>query len=419
MATFSPVASPADIAAVQDVLKEVWLSDALESQLYEDTLVLDWVEDVTEYTDSDGLKASVPLRTGRTAGISARGVGQQLGVANRQKVGKASYNYTNQYLQVKVNGPVVARMSTNRQACVREIDLEVKNGIEDLRRDWVRQVYGDGSAVIAANLPGNASSTTIPLGAANYYVIERGFLYEDMPVDIGTAANPTLDTGGNVIVDITDSPTAPAIIVQNATAVTAGSGVSRYGNRGANTSYELNGFGNMFSETAVLGTLNPATADFWKAIRVHNSGVQRPLSIDLLMTTIRRMRQKGKYPTRAVCDLFQEQQYYNLLQPQVQFAGDSKLHAGDTEGLTLGKLKEGLHGDPDCNPGRAYFMHEDALFMVSAGPVAWQNQTTGGDILAWEQGYDAFVARAAKYFQFATDRRRSLGVLEDLELEVY
>jgi len=35
MATFTPTANPAAIAAVQDILKEVWVADNLESQLLE------------------------------------------------------------------------------------------------------------------------------------------------------------------------------------------------------------------------------------------------------------------------------------------------------------------------------------------------------------------------------------------------
>lgn len=415
MAVFSPTPDAADIAAVQDVLKEVFVSDTLESQLYEDTVILDKVEDVTEYTDSNGLKAVVPLRTGRTAGISARAIGEELGVADHQKVGRAEYEYTHQYLQIKVEGPVVARMKTDRASVVREIDLEINSGIEDLKRDWVRQLYGDGSGVIAASLPGNASSQTIPLGADNFYVLERGWLHEGMNVDIGTAANPTLDTGGNKITAIDDTEAAPTITLENATAVTAGSGVSRYGNRNADGDQrELNGVGNLFSDSAVVGNLDPATKTWWKAIVEENGGTPRALSTSLLTTTIRKLRQKGRYPDNALCDLEQEEAYYHLLQPQVRFAGDAKLAAGDTTGLVLGKIKSGLVGDPDCPPGKVFIWHGKALQMYSAGKVAWQNQTTGGDILAWSQGYDAFVARAAKYFQVGTNRRASLGVLDDL-----
>jgi hypothetical protein len=148
MPVSTPVANPAGIVAVQDILKEVWVSDTLESQLYEDTILLDWIENVTEYTDSDGLKATVPLRTGRTGGVSARGIGQQLGAASHQAAGKATYNYKNLYLQVQVYGPVVAKMETQRQSAVREIDFEVKNGIEDFRRDMCRQLQRAGAGIL-------------------------------------------------------------------------------------------------------------------------------------------------------------------------------------------------------------------------------------------------------------------------------
>jgi hypothetical protein len=170
----------------------------------------------------------------------------------------------------------------------------------------------------------------------------------------------------------------------------------------------------MFSDSVALGDKDPATSKYWKAIVEDNGGAGRALSVDLLMTVIRKLRQKGKYPDRAVCDLIQEQKYYQLLQPQVRFAGDAKLAAGDTSGLVLGKIKSGLVGDPDCPPGKVHIFHGKAVQMYSAGPVAWQNQTTGGDILAWSQGYDAFVARAAKYFQVGSNRRASLAVLGDL-----
>lgn len=414
MAVFTPVADPAGISAVQDVLKEVWVSDSLESQLFDDNILADWIEDVQEYTDSSGLRASVPLKTGRTGGVSARAIGQQLGVADHQRVAKATYDYKNLYLQVQVYGPVIAKMKTDRQACVREIDFEVKNGLEDFRKDYARQLRGDGSAKLTlAALPGGASSTTVLLGTGNYSLIDRGILYEGQRIDIGTAASPTLDTGGNRIASIVDSTSAPAIVLDNATATTAGSHISLTGNRTAGSvSNEINGLRGVISDTAALGGLDPSTAVYWKSVREHNSGTPRALSIDLMLTTMRKVRQKGAMPEVLYGDLVQEQAYYKLLQGQVRFMGDNNLASGNTEGLPFGKAR--FVADPDADPGRIYFLKKGALQMFSAGPVAWQNQTTGGDILAWRQDYDAFVARAAKYCDLGSDRRRSLGVLDDL-----
>jgi hypothetical protein len=330
-------------------------------------------------------------------------------------VAKASYNYTNHYLQVMVQGPVVARMETNRQSAVREIDFEVSNGIEDFKHTLCRMLHGDGTGnILFAGLPGNASSVTIPLGAANFGVLDRGWLYEGMNIDIGTAANPSLDSGtGSQIVAIDDTPAAPTITLDAAKAVTAGSGLSLFGNRTAGSvSNEMNGLGNVISDTLSLGGLSPGTAAYWKAVREHNSGTPRALSIDLMLTTLRRMRMKGSYPDIGLTDLVQEQAYYNLLSPQVRFQGDKDLTAGNTEGLAFAKLK--IVGDVEAVPGKIRFLKKKSLKMFSAGDIAWQNQTSGGDILAWVQGFDAFMGRAAKYCQLGTDRRRDFGVLEDL-----
>lgn len=421
MATYTPTADPANIAAVQDILKEVFPSDQIESQLYEDLVLLDAIEaDVTEYTDSAGLRAVVPIKTGRTAGISARGIGQALGVPGHQRVQRAAYDYKHLYLQVQVYGPVVARMKTDRQACAREIEFEVSNGIKDFQKDYVRQFQGAGDgAITVAALPGGVSSSTILLGAANYPVIERGWLYPGMAIDVGTVANPVLDTGGNVIQSVVDSVSAPAVVVANATATTAGSHISRYGNRdatGGGTSYEINGFGNIVSDTAVLGGLNPATEPRWKAVREHNSGTPRALSVDLMLTTSRKIRQQGGMVDFVYGDLVQEQRYYNLVNPQVRYAGDKNLNSGgnSSKGLGLDFQATQFLADPEALPGRILFGRKKAIKVYSAGKLAWQNQTTGGEILAWQQGFDAFVARAAKYCQIGTDHRNALGFLADL-----
>lgn len=412
----TPVANSAGIAAVQDILKEVWVSDNLESQLLEETVLLDWIEEVTEFTDSDGLQASVPLYTGRTGGLSARGVGKKLAPPDHQRVGKAKYNYKNLYLQIQVEGPVIAKMETNRQACIREIDLEVNKGIESFQFDFQRQLHRDGTGrVTVAALPGNASSTTLTLGAANYPLVERGWVYEGQAIDVGTLANPVLDQTGVRITNVVDSVSAPTLTLDTATTVTAASHVFLYGNRDATDgSYEVSGLQTIVHDTDILGGLNPATAGqgYWKAVRDTNGGTLRALSIPLLNTVQRKIRQKGGKTDALLASLAVEQKYYELLQPQVRFMGDTDLSAGNVQGPAYNKME--FRGDPHCLPNRVYFLLKRALQMYSAGKIAWQNQTTGGDILAWRQDYDAFVARAAKYCNLGTNRRNTLGVAEDI-----
>lgn len=416
MTAIVPAADPAGIAAVQDILREVWISDNLENQLLSEQKLLKWVDDVTEYTDSDGLKASVPLYTGRTGGLGARAVGQQLQPADHQRVGKASFNYKNLYLQVQVYGPVVARMATQRQAAVREIDFEVKRGVDSFKFDMQRMLHRDGTARLTlVPVPGSASGVTHLLGAANYPIIERGWIYEGQTIQTGTLADPQATNAGQKIVGITDSPTAPAVTLGSTITTAATDHLFIFGNNTVATgSNELDGLQNIVSDTGTVGGLNPATAgqSYWKAIREHNSGTPRALSIALMNTVERKIKQRGGTVDALMCSLGVESAIYNLLENRVQYVGEASMPAGNVSSPTWNGKE--IAGDPHCLPGRVYHLNKKSLQMFSAGPIAWQNQNTGGDVMAWRQDFDAFVGRAAKYCQLGTNRRNTNGVLEDI-----
>ena len=70
-----------------------------------------------------------------------------------------------------------------------------------------------------------------------------------------------------------------------------------------------------------------------------------------------------------------------------------KLESGKVSGLEMNNKP--LKGDPGIPPGKIEYLNAKDLSMFSAGKTTWQNTTTGGDILAWVQDEDAFVARAA------------------------
>lgn len=417
MATYTVAATPADIAAVSAVLKEVYPSDELEKQFYDQLNLLDMFEETTEYTDSNGEKAVLFLRTGRGGGISARAVGEQLAPPDHRRFANVEYQYTNHYVQIAVNGPVVARMKSNRTSAIRHIDDEITQSLEDQQRDWVRQLHGSGDGVIAASLPAlSTAAQWVPVGVANLWAVERGFLYPGQAVDIGSTANPTASTGGNRIIAVDADPAAPKIKLENATTVTNGHSVSLAGNRTADgLQRELNGLGNMFGTGAFAG-IDPSVDGngFWQSVIKGNGGTNRALTIDVLLGGLRALRGNGKYPDFLFGDLIQESKYYNELQSQVRFAGESNLQAGNTEGLAFAKIKSGFIGDPDAKPGKVWMGRKDAIRRFSAGPVAWQNQTEGGSILHWRPDYDQFTARAAKYWQLGLVRRNTLARIDDL-----
>lgn len=410
--------SPADITAVSNILKKVYPTDEIESQLQDDALTLSQIQRTQDYHDAVGDKAVLFTKVGRNVGVSARSLnGGTLGAAGHQRTQKLEYDYAANYVMVKILGSTIAKMSTARQAAIRAIDLEVTGAITDIKKDRQRQIFGSGDGKIAV-CGTTSSSATINLSTGltttqvlnNNDAIQNGWLDAGMYLDIGTLASPTtvLDgtaTGTTITTPVTDSDTAPVVTLSTGTvSTTAGTHfIFRSGNVAASSvSYEINGLGNVVASSGTVGALATSTESTWASPVVTASA---SLARSHMQTAYRQSRKFGGKPDFIVTGLNHQEDYYNLLQSQVRFASDTNLASGDVDGPVFNKIP--VSADPDCPRGVMYFLEKGKLFMASAGDIAWQNVTTGGDVLAWVQTEDAFVARAAVYDQFGTDRRRS------------
>jgi hypothetical protein len=406
------VASPADITAVQNILKTVYVSDNIESQLYDDALLLSQLEKTTEYTDSVGDKAVGFVRVGRNVGVSSRSLnGGTLGAAGHQQANKWQLDYAATYLQVKILGTTIAKMQTARQAAVRVIDDEITHGLVDLKKDLQRQLYKNGDAVISACAV-NVGTTTLTLNATDGTdAINRGWLQVGEYIDLGAAGDADSVAAERTISAITLA--TPSITISGANVTTA---VTDYVRRAGNaspvdgTSYEMNGLQNAINDSGTFAGISSSSVPEWKSYVKDAAGAA--LTRPFMQGAWRNARQYGGAPDFILTSLEQQEAYYNLLQAQVRFAGDSTLGSGKVDGPTFNNIP--VAADPDAPRGVMYFLDRSKLFMVTAGEIAWQNTTTGGDILAWKQDEDSFVARAAFYGNLGTNHRRAHSVIKNL-----
>lgn len=411
-------ASPADITAVTNILKKVYPSDEIESQLQDDALTYSQIQKTKDYHDAVGDKAVMFTKVGRNIGTSARSLnGGTLGAAGHQRTQKLEYDYTANYITIKILGTTIAKMATARQSAIRAIDLEVSGALLDLKKDLQRQIFlaGDGKIATCGT---TTASTTVNLSTAvtatttvinNNDAIQNGWLDSGEYIDIGTLAAPTtiLDgtSTGVTISSLTDSDTAPAIVLSSgAISTTANTHfVFKSGNVAASSvSYEMNGLGNIVESSGTVGGLSTATEATWASPVVTASA---SLARSHMQSAYRQSRKFGGKPNFIVTSLNHQEDYYNLLQSQVRFPDDSSLASGQVDGPMFNKIP--VSADPDCPRGVMYFLEKEKLFNFSAGDINWQNTTTGGDVLAWVQTEDSFVARAAVYGNIGTDRRRS------------
>jgi hypothetical protein len=180
--------------------------------------------------------------------------------------------------------------------------------------------------------------------------------------------------------------------------------VSQKDARSGETSYEMNGFRNIYSESSELGNLSPSTERQWKATVDSETTA---LTIAALLTAQRKIRQRrGKDPNFLLTSLIQQQKFYELLQQQVQFGGDKGLEAGNDSMPKWNGME--IFADADCPDEDLYMGHFDHLFMVhlkNGGGPYWQNRHTGGKTLDWIQGTDSYGGKLTWRANVALDRR--------------
>lgn len=410
-------ASPADITAVTSLLKEVYTSDNVLSQLDQSAVLWSQIERTTDYHDTVGNVAVGFLKTGRNVGTSARSLnGGTLGAAGHQGTARWTVDYTANYLQLKILGTTIAKMSTARQAAVREVTFEVDEGLVDMKKELQRQYYGNGDALIA-NCGTTTASATVVLNASTPQIAHtsndptiKGWLQVGEYVDIGTTASEASVVADAKIVSIVNSESAPTVTIDSSVTTTSSHYISKSDNRSGTTSYELNGLRNVVSDSATLGGLTVAANPTWASPVV--DAASGALARTTMQQAWRKIAQAAEPPNLIITSLETQEAYYNLLQSQVRFAGDGNLASGKVDGPMFNTLP--VVADPDCQRDDMYFLNTKHLFTVSAGPIQWQNQTTGGDVLSWLQGEDAFVARAAFYGNLMTDKRRSHSRIKNI-----
>lgn len=400
----------ADLTSVDAALKETWTEDKLAEQLYNENPLLKRIRRLK--STQVGQKAVTPIHTGRNHGYTALPAnGGTLNDAGQQELKQAEWQYKHHNVQVKVQGSVIDGTRNDSLSVVEAVDLEVEGAISDLERQLTRQLFMDGNARIATCGTTTAAAEVELEAISGFNAIERGWLAPGVIVDIGTAANEVADVDGVAITAVEESSSTPSITLASGTPTTDGSDfVSLKNSRSGATSYEMNGLGNVIDSADTLGGITVASTPSWKS---YEDSASQALTLPLMMDVNRKVQQKtGKPSNYIVTSLKQQQKFYQLVQAQVRFSGDSGMGAGNVDGVQFNGMT--VYAQPDCKNEHMFFLTIDDLLIVSAGDPKFQNRITGGNILTWIQGQDAFGAYVNVRHELGARRRNSHGKLTGL-----
>lgn len=399
----------ANRSSLEVALDRVWTQRRFEEQLYEENKFLTKLKKTDKYTV--GEVARVPLHVSRNGGFtSLPDGGGNLNAAGNQGYQKAEFGFTHHHQQVAIQGDVIDSTKGNSNAIVEAADEEIMRALNDMNRQLTRMCYLDGSGRIAQCR--TSSSNNVDLNTVSgKTAIERGWLFVGQPVDVGTKTEEAVIVDNSKITGIDDTNWAVTVAAGNITGEGTTHYVSQANGRSGETSFEMNGLPNIYSDTLSLGGLSPSTETQWKATV---DTTTKSLTIAALLTAQQKIRQKrGKGPNFLLTGLQQQKRFYELLEQQVQFGSDRQLEAGNDESPKWSGME--IFADPDCPDSDFYLGHFDHIFIVALDQPYWQNRITGGEKLAWIQGTDSYGGKLTYRCNVGANRRNDgyrFGALE-------
>ena len=344
-----------------------------------------------------GKNFTIPLHYGRNEGIGARADGGTLPTAGNQSYKETIVPMRYLYGRIKLTGPTIKAAKSNEGAFIRAVESEMKGLARDLKSDMNRQLFGDGTGVLAT-CGTTSNSTTVTVGST-------AKLRVGMIVDIIVTADGTTGTGATGRT-ITSIPSATTFVISGA-AITTDDTFSVY--RSGSRNLEVMGIAGICSATTTLQGLDVSNYPWWKA-NVLTAGSNRAISETLLQTALDTTYQQSDGEATVLFTTVGVRRAYQALlsadrtyQNTMEFKGGFK--ALDYNGLPF-------MVDKDCNANTIYLLDENHLKFYEMSDWDWMNED--GAILSRVSGEDAYEAVMYKYCELGCSARNTQTVLEKI-----
>lgn len=388
----------ASIGTLGNILKEFYLPPVVE-QLNNEVLLLQRLESRDQ--EIVGKAAFVPVHTGRSGGIGARGEYVALPLPGNQVYARAQYDLTYQYGIVRVSGPSMAKTASEAGSFLQALKSELDGIRNDLQKDVARQVYGDGTGAIATCATTTATNV---VSIASAEPINKGQLYPGQVVDIGTVANPTLRVAGATITAVTAA--TPSITIDTAITAASTDFIGRAGSRAPSVSYEMNGLQNLVSSTAnSVGGIDASVAanSYWDNLR-DTAGTA--ITQDRLMKGFNQVRVAGGEVSAIYTNYGVQRDFYNTFVAAIHYIEPLKLQGGFQ---TLEFMGKPLIADIDAPYAKLYLL--DERFVKVFSNRDWHFLDEDNQPLKWDTNFDAWKAVLARYMNLGVTRRNTSMVL--------
>ncbi len=394
---------PADLTTVNAITKEIY-GPRIEEQLENEITLTKRIEKSSNGVESTvgGKYVTFPLHTRRNTGIGYRNENEQLQNAGQQGWQSVRVPLRYGYGRVQMTGQAMDLVETNYQAFSSALTEEMNGLKNDIKKDTNRILWGNGLGVLGTTDATAASgATTVSLGSSGFDDIK--YIDLDMKIDILSSngastrvANATVTGINEATGDITFTPALSA-------GVSIGDVVVRAGNYGR----EPQGLTSLITDsTAPLFNLSSTTEPTWSSSVDPGVGA---LSESRMIKMCDTLQVKGGRPSVIFTDLASRRAYFNLLTTQRRFTGTKDFEGGFT-GLAFAYDTDiPVVTDVDAPAGKMWFVDEDKYTIYRDKPWSWEDKDNS--IWKWVRNYDAWEALMKQYWEFATKRRNTSGVM--------
>jgi len=425
-----------DLTAMQEELKNVY-GKGLQNQFADEKTTYNLFP--KSERKPRGLGYVFGTRWARAQGVGARRESELLPdpLAGKYKQGTISPKYI--YGTLRMTGPAIEASKGDMAAFVEGLSDSITDIYESMVVDLNRQACSDGfgllgtvseqSDALATDAEWTVTfdndlgvSRMIPGMVVDFYV--AGAIDQSAVASRIASVNAAAKSVEMEANDGTYKTNHPIVAARSYTIATdvlaSGEFMVRSGAREAshatsNTPVEMTGLEGIYDDGTLLATfenITVASYPHWKANILSNSGVNRELSIDLMLQALDVTRtQSGKTVKTIRMGLGQRRKYANLLLPDVRFA-PAELEGG-YEKLTFaggdGSVKMII--DPALPPNKIFCEPAGAIEKYEMAALGWGKLDQQ---IHQRAGYDEWDQFLRVYTNLGCEQRNCLTLVKDL-----
>ncbi|MFA5897986.1 MAG: phage major capsid protein [Hyphomicrobium sp.] len=447
-----------EVEVVGGLLKKFYSTEAAQKQFYNSLTLVKRVNQKRKGAIGVGGTVTGGLHTGRNPGVGSVGNGAATPANGKQAYTQYTASLKYHYMCGQFTGPDMVNSSKNPGAFADVFTANTTGAIDDGKADLNRQLFSDGSGILAL-AAGDQSSTVTAIypylwADADKYLQTVGqrlevYALTDFSTSNVSTASYVLNTAGTVHSNLYSTTGGFGT-------TTAGDIIGKYGSlqladATTITQYEcmgldgivsdanlIGGVGygyDLYNSTAVTNFTGPegqaydytgpgsasnanllqgvnASSAFWRSKVMGNGGVPRALTMKMVDDMIGHLKVSQGSKLSAIYLTWQtKNKLIDLIRQDRRYTGEKMKIDGAIE--TDSYDGTALIVDNDCPRGRMYFVDESMLdFHVGKD---FDFLKGNGNSYLWKiTGYDGYEFTAAAYHQLAAKNRNRHGKIIDI-----